>query len=82
MKLSDFKSENALLWGKLIEFGVDVGVEFMMVEFAKIKCKEQRVLCSQYAKAGYTPLGFGPDRENVETFVIYSSILQAPEPEM
>lgn len=55
-----------------------IELEDLLKEYARIKCKEQRIICSEHADADYniTQSGY------TEVFVINSSILNAPEPEM
>ena len=59
-------------------------IEDYMVNFAKIKCAEQRQICVDYVEVDYTIISNFIDRGEspIEVYAINSTILNAPEPEM
>lgn len=57
-------------------------IKLCMQEYAKLKCAEQRQICANEAYADYNFVGIFDKVEDVEVevYVIKSSILNAPEP--
>lgn len=68
-ELSPADLGNLKLWDDLI---------FYVSEFVKIKCKEQRELCFEYAET----LEYETDMGEITSCIQKDSIINAPEPEL